>query len=398
MASEKYIENRDPDIFGEMMRRQASMEQQLDDLKRELRNQNAAPPLSRIDPTTYPDPYEGQRAIDVADEQHTWYSDGQWRKAAAGGIALYEIKVVEDINVVTTGDGKFWWPIPDDLDAAQIIYVDAGVSVESSSGPVEIQIAHQVGGTGALTDICSTKPSIAVGDKNATPGVVSGGAWDVSNGDWLRIDVDASGVGAKGLAVMVGLTPSPLGSLAITGATGPPGGITTWTGVWNSSTTYTVGQAVSHNGTSYVAITGSTNVEPGVTSGWQTYWMVLAGGQQISSINFVINGGGFTLLPGTVGYIPVYFSCTIVEATILADIAGSAIVDIWKDTYGNYPPTSADSITGSSPPTLSGAQKNTDTSLVGWTTTITAGDVLAFNVNSASTIRRLTISLKVLRS
>jgi hypothetical protein len=79
----------------------------------------------------------------------------------------------------------------------------------------------------------------------------------------------------------------------------------------------------------------------------------------------------------------------------LADQVGSIVIDIWKDTYDNFPPTSVDSICGGNKPTISNAQKYQDSTLNGWTKTINAGDILAFNVDSASTITRLTISLKV---
>ena len=92
------------------------------------------------------------------------------------------------------------------------------------------------------------------------------------------------------------------------------------------------------------------------------------------------------------------FACTINRVTMMADQSGSIVVDIWKDTYANFPPTDADSITASAPPTISSAQKSQDSTLTGWTTSISAGDFLAFNVDSCSTITRVTISLKVEKS
>jgi len=82
----------------------------------------------------------------------------------------------------------------------------------------------------------------------------------------------------------------------------------------------------------------------------------------------------------------------------VADQSGSIVIDIWKDTYDNFPPTDADSITASAPPTLSSAQKSTDTTLTGWTTTFAAGDLLAFNVDSVTDIERATLSLKIRRT
>ena len=83
---------------------------------------------------------------------------------------------------------------------------------------------------------------------------------------------------------------------------------------------------------------------------------------------------------------------------MLADASGSIVVDVWKDTYANFPPTDADSITASAPPTISAATKSQDSTLTGWTTAIAAGSILRFNVDSAATVTRVTVSLKVTRT
>ena len=80
---------------------------------------------------------------------------------------------------------------------------------------------------------------------------------------------------------------------------------------------------------------------------------------------------------------------------MLADQTGSIVVDIWKDTYANFPPTDADSITASATPTLSSAIKAQNNTLTGWTTSIVAGDILRFNVDSATTVQRVSIILQV---
>ena len=84
--------------------------------------------------------------------------------------------------------------------------------------------------------------------------------------------------------------------------------------------------------------------------------------------------------------------------TLLADASGSIAVDIWKDTYANFPPTDADSITASAVPTITSATKSEDSTLTGWTTSITAGDILRFNVDSITTCKRVTLVLDVTRT
>lgn len=119
---------------------------------------------------------------------------------------------------------------------------------------------------------------------------------------------------------------------------------------------------------------------------------------KIDTLTFIIDGGGSTITTGVKGDLEIPFGCTITRATLLADQSGSIVIDIWKDTYANYPPTIADTITASAKPTLSTAIKSQDSTLTGWTTTITAGDTLRFNVDSITTCTRVTLSLKITRT
>lgn len=102
-----------------------------------------------------------------------------------------------------------------------------------------------------------------------------------------------------------------------------------------------------------------------------------------------IDGGGSAITTGVKGYIPVPYTGTITGWTILSDVSGSIVIDVWKDTYANYPPTVADTIAGSEKPTISAATKGQDNSLSTWTTSVTAGDIIGFNVDSASTVTRV---------
>jgi len=116
---------------------------------------------------------------------------------------------------------------------------------------------------------------------------------------------------------------------------------------------------------------------------------------KVSTIAFIIDGGGQVINTGVVGDIKLPFSCDIEEVTLLADQTGSIVVDIYKDTYANYPPTT--SITASAKPTLSSSIKMNDTTLTSWTKNISEAETLRFNVDSCSTITRCLISLKIKR-
>jgi hypothetical protein len=111
------------------------------------------------------------------------------------------------------------------------------------------------------------------------------------------------------------------------------------------------------------------------------------------TLNYVIDGAGSVITTGSKGYVVVDFDCVVSSWTVVADVSGSIVVDVKKSTYAGFPTTAT--IAGSELPTLSSAQKNQDLSLSTWTTSITAGDVLEFVVDSASTVTRVTVSLKL---
>jgi hypothetical protein len=118
----------------------------------------------------------------------------------------------------------------------------------------------------------------------------------------------------------------------------------------------------------------------------------------------IIDGGGSAITGGKLIYVTVDFPCTINQVTLLADQSGSLTCNIWKCTYsqfdaGSTHPVTGDSITASDTPALSSATKYQDSTLTGWTTSITAGDILAFQIPSnATAVTRLTVTLKVTKT
>lgn len=113
--------------------------------------------------------------------------------------------------------------------------------------------------------------------------------------------------------------------------------------------------------------------------------------KDFKSIGLTIDGGGSAITAGIKGDIIMVHSGYIRNWTLLADTAGSIVIDIWKDTYANYPPTVGGTITGTEKPTLSGVNKNRDNSLTTWTTGVSSGDILRFNVDSAATVTRVNL-------
>ena len=108
-----------------------------------------------------------------------------------------------------------------------------------------------------------------------------------------------------------------------------------------------------------------------------------------------IDGDGSVPSTGIVARLSVPTPLTITQVTLLADVSGNIVFDIWKDSFANYPPTVADTITASAKPTLSGAIKSQDGTLTGWTTSLNSGDTIFINLDSIATITYCTMMLKV---
>lgn len=123
-----------------------------------------------------------------------------------------------------------------------------------------------------------------------------------------------------------------------------------------------------------------------ITGGWY-------GASRKAQIQFVLDGGGSPITTGAKVWTRIPFDMTIQGWDITADQSGSIVIDVWKDTFANFPPTDADSIAGTELPTLSSAQKNQDTNLTSWTTTVNEGDYIRINVDSASTVTFVTLDI-----
>lgn len=145
--------------------------------------------------------------------------------------------------------------------------------------------------------------------------------------------------------------------------------------------------------------TGSGPVEEIAVSGGLAFSgagnLELSANQRHRSIDIPFFNAGAALTTGIKRDYQVPFACTIRKVTLLADQSGSVVVDIWKDTFANFPPVVGDSITAAAKPTISAALKAENSTLTGWITAIAAGDILRFNIDSVATITRLELSLDV---
>ena len=119
-----------------------------------------------------------------------------------------------------------------------------------------------------------------------------------------------------------------------------------------------------------------------------------------TTINFVISGGGAEIATGLKGFLEVPVDGVLVAWTLMADQSGAIKIDVWKAAYADYPPDNTDSMTnGHEPEIAASGAKAQDTDITDWSSedSVSAGDILAFNVDSVTTITQCTISLKFIK-
>lgn len=106
---------------------------------------------------------------------------------------------------------------------------------------------------------------------------------------------------------------------------------------------------------------------------------------------------GPVLSSGVKVYVPVPFPCNVTGWELYANQSGNIRLDVWKDTYAAFPPTVADSITGSEKPELVAAQKAQDLALSTWTVFLAAGSILAINIDAGvvPTVKQVTLAIRV---
>ena len=85
----------------------------------------------------------------------------------------------------------------------------------------------------------------------------------------------------------------------------------------------------------------------------------------------------------------------ITSYTVMADAVGSAVIDVRKSSFAGLPAGSGARICGTNKPTLSSASKTQDVALTSWSTSVTAGDVLTFVLESCVGLSLLSVQLTI---
>lgn len=282
-----------------------------------------------------------------------WRGDNTWATPASGGGGSSTL-------AVTTGS-------------------ETGMSVIIASPTAIVNFSSHTFGvklTGSATAFVTLDPSsVTLLGQNVITTSSQAASNVVNQGQYLNYSSAAvSYLGISSAPTRINLGNTVVGTL-------PIGNLTT------GASTYIQNSASLQSGaTSYpnFIYTSSITVLNGVVAG------------STAQITMVIDGGGSAITTGEKSWVVIPYNAQILGWEITGDTSGSIVVDVWKDTYANYPPTVADSIAGSEKPTLSAATKNQDHSLTTWTTLlITAGDYIKFNVDSAATVTRISLVIRV---
>ena len=140
-------------------------------------------------------------------------------------------------------------------------------------------------------------------------------------------------------------------------------------------------------------VSGDTYVFNNSTYRYNGYAWLLNAKNVGGAFGIVIDNTPNVITTGFKGSVTMPYDGTISSWTIIGDQTGSTVVDIYKTTYAGYPGTAANSITGGNDITLTNQSKNTSSTLTGWTVSFSAGDIMQWNVDSVTTLNKITITV-----
>lgn len=113
------------------------------------------------------------------------------------------------------------------------------------------------------------------------------------------------------------------------------------------------------------------------------------------AIPFVIGDNTNVISTGIKLVMRVEFDMEITRWSLMANESGSIVIDINRYTsLANYDSGTKASITGSDTPDLVADKSDDSTALTGWTVILNEGDILECEIDSITTIKRITLSLR----
>jgi hypothetical protein len=118
----------------------------------------------------------------------------------------------------------------------------------------------------------------------------------------------------------------------------------------------------------------------------------------VGSFGVTVDGVTAVIQVGTVGYVVMPYAGTITGWSITANVSGNIQFDVWEASGAI--PTVANTIISNATfkPKLTSSNFATSTTLTSWTTGFLAGDVFGFYVDSASTIKNATLTIRTTKT
>jgi|LakMenE18May11ns_1017448.scaffolds.fasta_scaffold9956686_13 hypothetical protein len=150
-------------------------------------------------------------------------------------------------------------------------------------------------------------------------------------------------------------------------------------------------------GNSIGELTGDVTAGPATTPS-ESVASTLKTNLRIGSFGVTVDGVTAVIQVGTVGYVVMPYTGTITGWSITANVSGNIQFDVWKASGAI--PTVANTIISNAAfkPKLTSSNFATSTTLTSWTTGFLAGDVFGFYVDSASTIKNATLTIRTTKT
>lgn len=123
----------------------------------------------------------------------------QWAKVGR----TITIKITDDTTAITTGDGKFIFEVPQELNGTRVVKVRAFISTVSSSGAPNITLYNLTNSQEILSTALTIDESEYSSDTATTPAVINQSTNLFLNRDRVEVNIDGAGTGAKGLMVYI---------------------------------------------------------------------------------------------------------------------------------------------------------------------------------------------------
>lgn len=167
-------------------------------------------------------------------------------------------------------------------------------------------------------------------------------------------------------------------------------------GAWVVDGVYSLWNIVTNDDMTYRCKLGhvaSAATEPGVGGSWGTVWELWGPAGNVwgnKALDVIFDGGNEVLATGVRAMVEIPFAMKITSGKLfsLDGTSGSIQIDLWKDSYANFPPTIADNIKTFS--LVSGVKSSESVTL-----NLVAGDIVLFNINSVTNIKLACLSLMV---